>query len=134
LHELRHARRHDNLIRLVYEIALCVLWFHPLFWITGFRLALYRELSCDETAIANGHGGDLLSALAKLAALEDEPPLLQATATSCIGHRLALLTAARPMRKRSATNSVLSLAFGGVFLTGVVATVAHTACCFVARL
>lgn len=136
-HELRHARRHDNLIRLVYEIALCILWFHPLFWITGFRLALYRELSCDETAIANGHGGDLLSALAKLATLEEEPPLLQATATSFIGHRLALLTAARPARParmRLATNSMLALAFAGVFLTGVFATVAHTACCFVARL
>jgi len=32
MHELTHARRHDNLIRLVYELALCGLWFHPLMW------------------------------------------------------------------------------------------------------
>jgi hypothetical protein len=132
MHELRHARRHDNLIRLIYEIALCGLWFHPLFWICGSRLALYRELSCDESAIQSGHGGDLVSALAKLANLE-EPLLLQARATSFMGQRLAQLTAARPLRMNFAINSFLAVGFAAVFLTGVYATVAHTACCFVAR-
>jgi hypothetical protein len=126
MHELTHARRHDNLIRLIYEIALCGLWFHPLFWITGFRVALYRELSCDESAIQSGYGGDLVSALAKLANLEE--PLL-----SFMGHRLAQLTAARSLRLSFATNSLLTVVFTGVFLSGVFATVAHTACCFVAR-
>jgi hypothetical protein len=132
MHELTHARRHDNLIRLFYEIALCGLWFHPLFWIAGSRLALYRELSCDESAIERGHGGDLVSALAKLAKLE-EPLLLEARATSFTGYRLARLTAARPVRMSFATNSVLTVVFAAVFLSGVFSTVAHTACCFVAR-
>jgi beta-lactamase regulating signal transducer with metallopeptidase domain len=132
MHELTHARRHDNLIRLIYEVALCGLWFHPLVWITGSRLALYRELSCDESVIQNGHGGDLVSALAKLANPE-EALLLQATATSFMGHRLAQLTAARPLRMSVATNRLLTVVFAAVFLTGVFATVAHTACCFVAR-
>jgi hypothetical protein len=57
---------------------------------TGSRLALYRELSCDESVIPNAHGGDLVSALAKLASPE-EPFLLQATASSLISHRLARL-------------------------------------------
>ena len=30
LHERTHARRRDNLIRLLHELALCLLWFHPL--------------------------------------------------------------------------------------------------------
>jgi beta-lactamase regulating signal transducer with metallopeptidase domain len=132
MHELTHARRHDNLIRLIYEVALCGLWFHPLVWITGSRLALYRELSCDESVIQSGHGGDLVSALAKLADPE-EVLLLQATATSFMGHRLAQLTAARPPRLSVATNTLLTVVFAAVFLTGVFATVAHTACCFVAR-
>jgi beta-lactamase regulating signal transducer with metallopeptidase domain len=131
MHELTHARRHDNLIRLIYEVALCGLWFHPLVWITGSRLALYRELSCDESVIQGGHGGDLVSALAKLADPE-EALLLQASATSCMGHRLAQLTAVRPPRS-VATNRLLAVVFAAVFLTGVYATVAHTACCFVAR-
>jgi len=131
MHELTHARRHDNLIRLIYEVALCGLWFHPLVWITGSRLALYRELSCDESVIQSGHGGDLVAALAKLANPE-EALLLQATATSFMGHRLAQLTAARPPRS-VATNRLLAVVFAAVFLTGIYATVAHTACCFVAR-
>jgi len=132
VHELRHARRHDNLIRLIYEVALCGLWFHPLVWITGSRLALYRELSCDESVIQSGHGGDLVSALAKLANPE-KLLLLQATATSLMGHRLAQLTAAHPPRMRVATNALLMMVFAVAFLAGVFATVAHTACCFVAR-
>jgi hypothetical protein len=132
MHELTHARRHDNLIRLIYEITLCGLWFHPLVWITGSRLALYRELSCDESVIHSGHGKDLVSALAKLANPE-EGLLLQARATSCMGHRLAQLTAARPPRLSVATNTLLRVVFAAVFLSGIFATVAHTACCFVAR-
>jgi beta-lactamase regulating signal transducer with metallopeptidase domain len=37
LHELTHARRRDNLIRLLYEGALCALWFHPLMWFSSGR-------------------------------------------------------------------------------------------------
>jgi beta-lactamase regulating signal transducer with metallopeptidase domain len=132
MHELTHARRHDNLLRLIYEIALCALWFHPLVWITGSRVALYRELSCDESVIQRGHGRELVSALAKLAN-SDEALLLQATATSFLSHRLAQLTAARPSRMSMAANALLSVCFAVVFVAGVFATVAHTACCFVAR-
>ena len=32
IHEMAHARRRDNLIRLLYEVSLCALWFHPLIW------------------------------------------------------------------------------------------------------
>jgi len=79
LHEVAHAKRHDNLIRLFYEISLCAFWFHPLIWLAGARMALYRELSCDESVIRRAHGEALVSALAKLAV--PEPALfLQATA------------------------------------------------------
>ncbi len=132
IHELTHARRRDNLIRLIHEVALCGLWFHPLVWITGSRLALYRELSCDEAVIQRAHGGDLVSALAKLAYPEDAF-LLQATASSFISHRLARLAAPQPQRRCLAANSLLTLVFGAVLLAGVFGTVAHTACCFVAK-
>jgi len=131
LHELTHARRHDNLIRLIYEFSLCALWFHPLFWITGSRLALYRELSCDETVIRCGHGSELVSALAKLAN-SDEGLLLQATATSCLSHRLARLTEEPLPRMSMAANTLLVACFAVVFVAGLFSTVAHTACCFVA--
>jgi beta-lactamase regulating signal transducer with metallopeptidase domain len=132
IHELTHARRRDNLIRLLYELALCALWFHPLVWIAGSRLALYRELSCDESVIQRARGSDLVSALAKLANRE-EPPLLQATASSFLSHRLARLTTPQQHCVCLAANSLLAAAFGAALLMSVLGTVAHTACCFIAR-
>jgi len=132
LHELTHARRRDNLIRVIHEIGLCLLWFHPLAWVTGSRLALYRELSCDEAVIQSGHGEKLVSALAKLANPE-QPFLLQATVTSFMGHRLARLTAVQPRRNSRLACALLTAAFGAVLAAGVFATVSHTACCWVAR-
>jgi beta-lactamase regulating signal transducer with metallopeptidase domain len=132
LHELTHARRRDNLIWLIHEIGLCLLWFHPLVWVTGSRLALYRELSCDESVIQSAHGRDLISALAKLANPK-EGFMLQATASSFLSHRLARLSAALPQRNCRAANAMLTVVFGAVVFAGVLGTVAHTACCWVAR-
>jgi len=94
LHELTHARRRDNLIRLVHEIGVCVFWFHPLVWIAGSRLSLYRELSCDESVIRGARGRELVSALAKLAN-RGETLLLQAGASSYLADRVASLAAPR---------------------------------------
>jgi beta-lactamase regulating signal transducer with metallopeptidase domain len=129
IHELTHAKRHDNLIRLIQEIGLCILWFHPFVWITGSRLALYRELSCDESVIQRAHGANLVSALAKLASPE-EGFLLQASASSFISHRLARLTATHPQPRRSMASMLLTVAFAAVLAAGIFSTVAHTACCF----
>lgn len=110
----------------------CALWFHPLVWITGSRLSLYRELSCDESMIWSAHGGDLVSALAKLANPE-EAFLLQATASSFLSHRLTRLSADQPQRAGRRASALLALAFSTVLLAGVFETVAHTACCFLIR-
>jgi beta-lactamase regulating signal transducer with metallopeptidase domain len=132
MHELTHARRRDNLIRLAYELALCVLWFHPLVWIMGSRLALYRELSCDDNVIRSGLGRELFSAIGKLAQTEEEP-LLRATATSLIGRRLARLTEEPSSRMNPRANTLLYVGFAAILVAGVFATVAHTACCFIAK-
>ena len=111
IHEERHARRHDNLIRLAYEVALCGVWFHPLVWLAGRRLALYRELSCDEWVARHERAEELIGALAKLA----EPaaaPLLQSSSSSFIGVRVVRLT--NPPARRFAS-AVLEIVFS-VFL------------------
>jgi beta-lactamase regulating signal transducer with metallopeptidase domain len=131
IHELTHARRRDNLVRLVYEVGLCVFWFHPLVWVSGSRLALYRELSCDESVIRSNQGGDLISALAKLANPQEDL-LLQASAASLLSHRLASLVAAPPRAGRAA-NALLAVVFGAVVAGGVLGTIAHTACCFLTK-
>jgi beta-lactamase regulating signal transducer with metallopeptidase domain len=131
LHELAHARRHDNLIRLLYECALCALWFHPLLWLAGMRMALYRELSCDEAVIHSAHGEALVSALAKLA-LPAPARVLQATASSHLSYRLALLAGPTASTHRVASLLVISL-FTVVIAAGVYETIAHTACCFLLK-
>src|SRR5262249_15422154 len=133
MHELAHAKRRDNLLRLLHEFVLCILWFHPLVWLAGARLALFRELSCDEPVIRSRRGRELASALAKLAhPASCEELLLEARLSSSIGTRLASL--ATGSRAGSRMESVLlATAFLAVLLVGVLATVAHTACCFVLR-
>src|SRR3984885_16250966 len=125
IHELAHARRRDNLIRLLYEGSLCVLWFNPLFWLAGARNALYRELSCDESVVRRSHGPALVSALAKLAVCE-QGGILQATASSHLGYRLALLAEPAQNSYRAASLLVTFL-FAAVIAGGVFQTVAHTA-------
>jgi beta-lactamase regulating signal transducer with metallopeptidase domain len=129
IHELTHARRRDNLIGLVHEIALCGLWFHPLVWLAGFRLAVFRELSCDDSVIAKKRGADLVTALAKLAD-PGEFGLLRAGAGSFLTHRLARLKASQPRCARGASNVALIVIYVAVLLTCVVETIAHTPSCF----
>jgi beta-lactamase regulating signal transducer with metallopeptidase domain len=131
LHEVAHAKRRDNLIRLLYEVALCALWFHPLIWLAGMRMALYRELSCDESVIQRAQGQALVRALAKLA-VPEETMFLQATASSHLSHRLARLAGSAQPAHRAASLLLTSL-FATVIVAGVFGTVAHTACCFVIK-
>ena len=131
LHEMIHARRRDNLIRLLYEVSLCALWFHPLIWLAGRQMALYRELSCDESVIQHAHGQALVRALAKLAT-PDEGPFLRATATSHLTYRLARLSGPSQATYR-VPSLILAMLFVAVFAAGVYGTIAHTACCFVIR-
>jgi bla regulator protein blaR1 len=131
LHEMAHARRRDNLICLVHEASLCALWFHPLVWLAGARMALYRELSCDEFVIRRAYGQELVSALAKLA-VPDKALFWQATASSHLSYRLARLAGPAQATHRAASLLLTSL-FTAVIAAGVFATVAHTACCFVPK-
>jgi beta-lactamase regulating signal transducer with metallopeptidase domain len=131
MHELAHARRRDNLISLLYEFAACVLWFHPLLWLAGARMSLYRELSCDESVIENAHGRALVSALAKLA-VPEEGLFIQTTASSHLSYRLGMLAGSPQLANRS-TSMLLGMSFVALLSAGVFETVAHTACCFVLK-
>jgi beta-lactamase regulating signal transducer with metallopeptidase domain len=131
VHELAHARRRDNLIRLLYEISLCLLWFHPLIWLAGARMSLFRELSCDEAVIQRAQGQALVSALAKLA-VPEQALFLHATASSHVSHRLARLAGPSQLATR-ASNLLFASLFAVVMTMGVFQTVAHTACCFLLK-
>jgi bla regulator protein BlaR1 len=131
LHEVMHARRRDNLLRLIHEFAQCLLWFHPLLWLTGSRLALYRELSCDASVLKGSSGSLLVSALAKLASPENSL-VLRSAATSLVAHRLDRLLAPATAEANRRLNAALAAAFATLlFAGGVFLTVANTACCLV---
>ena len=130
LHELVHAKRRDNLIRVLYELSLCAIWFHPLLWLAGAKIALYRELSCDETVIQRAHGTDLVAALAKLA-VPERALSLQATASSHLSYRLAWLSGQLQVRRPASL--LLASLFAAVMAAALFGTVAHTACCFILR-
>jgi beta-lactamase regulating signal transducer with metallopeptidase domain len=131
IHELAHARRRDNLIRLLYEASLCALWFHPLMWLAGARMGVYRELSCDESVIRRAYGQELVSALAKLA-VPEQAGVLQATVSSHLGYRLAYLAGPAQATYRPASLLLTSL-FAVVIAARIFQTIAHTACCFVIK-
>jgi len=131
IHEVAHAKRRDNLIRLLYEASLSVLWFHPLMWLAGARIGLYRELSCDEAVIRRSHGQDLVSALAKLA-VPESAGVLQATASSHLNYRLARLAGPQQTTYCAASLLLTSL-FAAFIVAGIFQTIAHTACCFVLK-
>ena len=131
IHEVAHARRRDNLIRLCYELSRCALWFHPLIWVAGARIALYRELSCDESVIRRAHGQALVSALAKLA-VPEQAGVLQATASSHLSYRLALLAGPAKTTCRAASLLLTSL-FAAAIAGSMFQTIAHTACCFILK-
>jgi beta-lactamase regulating signal transducer with metallopeptidase domain len=129
IHEVTHARRRDNLIGLIHEIALCGLWFHPLVWLTGSRIAVFRELSCDDFVIESSRGADLVTALAKLAD-PGESRLLRPGAATLFRHRLARLKTCQPHHARGAADLVLIFVYGAVLLACMVETIAHTPSCF----
>ena len=104
------------------------MWFHPLIWLAGIRMAVYRELSCDESVIQRAQGQALVRALAKLA-VPEETMFLQATVSSHLSHRLARL--ASPAHR--AASLLLTSLFAAVIVGGVFEPVAHTACCFVIK-
>lgn len=129
MHEITHARRRDNLVALIHEIALCGLWFHPLVWFTGSRLAIFRELSCDDFVIKSSRGADLVTALAKLA-VPGEARLLSAGAATPFRYRLERLKGPPPQRARGAADLALIMTYGAALLVCVVETIAHTPSCF----
>jgi hypothetical protein len=52
LHELAHLRRRDDWTNLVQKIVGALLFFHPAVWWIEKKLALEREMACDDLVLA----------------------------------------------------------------------------------
>lgn len=54
LHELGHVRRRDCLSQVAANLALALLWFHPLAWVARSAVRRERERACDDLVLAAG--------------------------------------------------------------------------------
>ncbi len=52
LHELAHLRRRDDWTNLIQKIVGALLFFHPAIWWIEKKLALEREMACDDLVLA----------------------------------------------------------------------------------
>ncbi|MES2706190.1 MAG: M56 family metallopeptidase [Verrucomicrobiota bacterium] len=66
-HECGHIARRDALTHFLSSLALALVWFHPLAWLTRRQLAALREAACDDWVLTRGeadplaYGEDLLA-------------------------------------------------------------------------
>jgi len=52
LHELAHLRRRDDWTNLAQQVVHAIFFFHPAVWWIGKRVALEREMACDDAVLA----------------------------------------------------------------------------------
>lgn len=57
MHEKAHARRGDNLIRLLAIVTVCVHWFNPIAWLFLKLLFADLEFACDEAVLKKCDSG-----------------------------------------------------------------------------
>ena len=121
IHEVTHAKRRDNLLGLVHEIALCGLWFHPLVW----RQA--ASWPCSESCPATTRSSR--APAARISSGHSQSSRTWGVAAAArwgshfFSHRLKRLTASQPQRARGAASLVLIVMYGAVLLACMVETI-----------
>jgi len=120
-HELRHAKRHDNLANLCAGLLLSLFWFNPLAWAAYRAFRSDQELSCDASVLAGlrsadraryGHALLNLSGPRNLAAFAT--PWGQ---TQTIQRRIAMLGKHRQSSFRRAAGTLLVVLATGLAVT-----------------
>ena len=122
-HELAHVKRFDALSQMVAQLALALLWFHPLAWLAVRRMRLEREHACDDFVLVAGarasrYADDLLGLARRLArpTVPAAAALAMARRSELEGRLLAILdptakrTAIRGARAGALTLLVVALA------------------------
>ena len=107
-HELAHVKRFDALSQLFAQVALALLWFHPLVWMALRRMRQEREHACDDFVLVAGarasrYADDLLG-LARRLSRPTAPAaaaLAMARRSELEGRLLAILD---PALKRTAVH------------------------------
>lgn len=132
LHELAHLRRRDNWTNLAQKLITALFFFHPAVWWIDGRLALEREMACDDLVLdqtnnARTYAASLVSVAEKIVAEKMRMGRALALAQNAVGRmrevslRLTkILDAKRAARSRglaSATAMVGTLAVIAIVAT-----------------
>ena len=111
LHELAHLRRWDDWTNLAQQFVKALFFFHPAVWWIDSRLALEREIACDDmvleqTANARAYAASLVSIAEKVIAEQMRMGRALALAQSALGRvrEVSLRVAQILDSKRAHTN------------------------------
>ncbi len=123
VHELAHLRRHDDWTNLLQKIVGAVFFFHPAVWWIESRLALEREMACDEHVLANTEDprayAECLVSLAEKRFLHRAVMLAQGAVhrvKECSARVTQILANGRPNTAHASRLALVSAASGSVLL------------------
>lgn len=116
-HECSHLRRGDPLWTLLAEIAVALLWFHPLAWLALPRFRLDQELACDERTLRAGEADAPAYARTLLAStgMDVAPVLIPWLTEPQLKERLTMIQR-HPARSSIRRTGTLCLALAGASL------------------
>jgi TonB family protein len=116
-HEFTHLRRGDALWSLLAELAMALLWFHPLVWLALPRLRLDQELACDERVLHQSPQDETKYAhtLLHSTGMDATPVLIPWLAQPQLKERLSMIQRQRPgaLRRRIGFIGLTALMVGG---------------------
>lgn len=119
-HEFIHLRRGDALWSLVAELALALLWFHPLAWLARSRFRLDQELACDERVLRDAPhaAAPYAHTLLHSVGLATQPALIPWLTEPQLKERLTMIQRHRPgaLRRRAGSVALAILIAGSVFV------------------
>ena len=115
LHETTHLLRYDDWTNLLQKVMQAVLFFHPAVWWLDCKLALEREMACDEAVVAetaDPHAyAECLTVLAEKTVLRRSLGLVQAAVSRLrqTSLRVTQLLAAEKARRGRTWGAVASV-------------------------
>ncbi len=120
-HECMHLRRGDAWWSLLAELAVALLWFHPLAWLALPRLRLDQELACDEHVLRQSpHAATKYAhTLLHSTGMDITPALIPWLAEPQLKERLHMIQRYRPgtLRRHMGFVGLSALMVGSVFAT-----------------
>lgn len=122
LHELAHLRRWDDWTNLFQRILKALLFFHPAIWWMERKIALHREMACDDAVLAKAASpkvyAESLARMAERSFLRRQLALAQAAVGRV--HQLTLRVTRILDPDRPAASQIWKPAIPGVLLLALV--------------